>query len=235
MNNNPLKLPPVVAVNNSITFMSKRLPELIKKYDQGNSYDFFRRIMIKRLGSVTGELESAKSWAKDTVGKEIEEIKNIKKNLKKNKKVINEKSKEVYDKAKEESKIIKDGIALKIKYIYLKASEGEINIPFDDAATIKKSERLIDTFDIKKARNARKLAFKMAKEIVTQKNEPQGTKPNINTDVDTGANTSAYFGATLGKRLEMFDNTKKTYYNTILSIFFFSLAILFLYKANKMI
>ena len=103
--------------------------------------------------------------------------------------------------------------------MYLKAREGDIEIPFNDATLIKNAQRLIDTFDIKKARNARRSALKMAKKIVTQKNEPKGTKPNIDTNVDTGANTSAYFGATLGTRLEMFENSPKKNNRYLLLIF----------------
>ena len=211
--NELLKLPPVVSVNNSIKFISQRLPELLLRYDKGDTYnEFFRRVMIKRIGGVTGELEGIKSWAKDTVDKDLEEIKNIRNNLKKNKKKINEKSKEVYDNAKKDAEIIKEGTALEIKYMYLKASEGDIEIPFKDAGIIKNAQRLIDTFDIKEARNAKRRAFKMAKEIVSQKNETSGTKAEIDTNVETGANTSAYFGATLGTRLEMFKNTSKKNY-----------------------
>lgn len=213
------KLQPVVSLNNTIDFITKRLPQLTLKYDRGQVYnEFFRRVMLKRISGVKGDLESIKTWAKDTVGKEINEIKTIKSNLKKNKKAINEKSKEVYSKAKEECETIKKGTALKIKYMYKKAREGDIEIPMDDAATIKTAERLIDTFDIKKARNAKKDAFKIAKKIILQKNEPKGTKVNIDTNADIGADTSPYFGATLGTRLEKFENTNKKNYKYLLLI-----------------
>lgn len=213
------KLQPVVSLDNSINFITKRLPQLALRYDNGEKYNnFFRRVMLKRISGVKGDLESIKTWAKDTVGKEIDEIKAIKSNIKKNKKAITEKSEEVYKKAKEESEIIKEGTALKIKYMYKKASEGDIEIPIDDAATIKAAERLIDTFDIKKARNAKRDAFKIAKKIILQKNEPKGTKVNIDTNTDMGADTSPYFGAKLGTRLEKFENTDKKNYRYLLLI-----------------
>ena len=204
------KLPPVISLDNTIEFITKRLPQLSLNYDQGVVYnDFFRRVMIKRISNVTGDLEGIKNWKEDTIDKELNEIKNLKKNIKKNKKNITKKSKEVYDKAKEDSEIIKKGTELKIKYMYLKASEGEINIPHNDAVLIKNAQRLMDTFDIKKARNAKRDAYNMAVKVINQKNEPQGTEANIDTNVETGANTSAYFGATLGKRLERFESTSK--------------------------
>ena len=169
-----------------------------------------RRILIKRFSSVSGQLKSAKGWVKDTLGKELEELGNIKKNLKNNKAKINSQSKEILNQSKTDADIIKRGTDLKIKYMYKKAREGEVTIPFEHKTVIRNAERLIDTFDFNVVKNARKKALQMAKNVMKQKSKPKTTKANIDTNVDTGANTSSYFGADISNRkLEMFSNVGK--------------------------
>lgn len=224
------ELEPVKAVNDTFTFLTKRLPILQKQFILGDK-NLLKRILIKRFESYSGQLQNAKDWSKTTIKKEIDDIKKLKKLLKSNKKVLNKKSKEVLDKAKEDVEIIKKGSALKIKYMYIKASGEEIQIPLKDKSLMRQSKMLVMTYDPDAVKKAPLEAVKIAKKIMTQKNEPSGTKANINTDVDTGANTSSYFGATLGKRLEKFDNTN-TKINFFIIIF---LVALFIYIVNTII
>jgi hypothetical protein len=224
------ELEPIQAVNNTFKFLSKQLPELQKEFISGDKI-LLKRILIKKFESYSGQLDMAKDWSKSTIKNEIDDIKELKKVLNSNKKVLNKKSKEVLDKAKEEVDIIKKGTALKIKYMYIKASGEEIQIPLKDKSIMRQSKLLVMTNDPDAVKKAPIEAIKLAKQTMTQKNEPSGTKANINTDVDTGANTSSYFGATLGKRLEKFDNTN-TKINFFIIIFSFAL---FIYIVNTII
>ena len=73
--------------------------------------------------------------------------------------------------------------------MYIKASGEEIQIPLKDKSIMRQSKLLVMTNDPDAVKKAPIEAIKLAKQTMTQKNEPSGTKANINTDVDTGANT----------------------------------------------
>ena len=224
------ELDPIKAVNDTFSFLINRLPDLQNEFKLGDK-KLFKRILIKRFELYNSQLENANDWTKSTIKNEIDGVNKIKNLIKSNKKVLNKKSKDMLTKAKKEVETIKKGSALKIKYMYIKASGEEIQIPLKDKSIMRKSKMLVMTYDPEAVKKAPLEAIKIAKKTMTQTNEPSGTKVNINTDVDTGANTSSYFGATLGKRLEKFDNTN-TEINFFIIIF---LVVLFIYIVNTII